>query len=351
MTLATGLPESLVEFLRQSVNAPQDRVEAQDFVRRSDVRELYRDTLGTPRADEMLAQCAVLFPELNLNRASLLALFCGSWVEGGASPRIAFAAVLDALGRALAVLRPYCADEEAEDDEDAQAAARQARARLDSLTPSQSLLIDSAHAAVDLLVLPLMTMLMRSRDNHRDFLANGELLLAIDAMVKSNTTLPFENLHFLDHAAALTYEDELVVILPATRTGLVVSAQGINCNFHAFSLLQPLLAAHGKRLGLQVSAPVSATEVPREDRAQYLWLQAFAYEKGELVNNLAWAWGEAPLRSNSRKHGHCVLIALDTEEGVSRSWSGFADRLHDAHQPSVELVRFLSEDEVVAYLA
>lgn len=350
MTCETTLPESLVEFLRQPVSAPEDRVEAQDFVRRSDVRELYRDTLGTPLADTMLAQCAALFPELNPNRASLLALFCGSWVEGGASPRIAFAAVLGALARALAMLRPYCADEEVEDDEEAQAAARQARARLDSLTPSQSLLIDSAHPAVDLLVLPLMTMLMRSRENHRDFLAHGELLRDIDAMVKSNTTLPFENLHFLDHAAALTYEDELVVVLPATRSGLVVSAQGINCNFHAFSLLQPLLAAHGEQLGLRVAAPLPVADVPREDSAQYLWLQAFAFEKGELVNNLAWAWGEAPLRSNSRKHGRCVLIALDTEEGVSRSWSGFADRLHDAHQPSVELVRFLSAEEVAAYL-
>ncbi|MBV7586674.1 hypothetical protein KW851_27860 [Pseudomonas sp. PDM33] len=350
MTLATGLPESLVEFLRQPVNTPEDRVEAQDFVRRPDVRELYRDTLGTPRADKMLAECATLFPELDLNRASLLALFCGSWVEGGASPRIAFTAVLEVLGRALAVLRPYCADEALEDDEEAQAAARQARERLDSLTPAQSLLVDSVHPAVDLLVLPLMTMLMRSRENHRDFLAHGELLHSIDAMVKSNTTLPFENLHFLDHAAALTYEDELVVVLPATRSGLVVSAQGINCNFHAFSLLQPLLAAHGERLGLQVAAPVLAAEVPREDSAQYLWLQAFAFEKGEMVNSLAWAWGEAPLRSNSRKHGRCVLIALDTAEGVSRSWSGFADRLHDAHQPSVELVRFLSAEEVAAYL-
>jgi hypothetical protein len=298
----------------------------------------------------MLALCAELFAELNPNRASLLALFCGSWVEGGASPRIAFAAVLEALGRALVLLRPYCADEDVEYDEEAEVAARLARGQLDSLTPAQSLQIDSAHAAVDLLVLPLMTMLMRSRENHRDFLAHGELLRDIDAMVKSNTTLPFDNLHFLDHAAALTYEDELVVVLPRTRTGLVVSAQGINCNFHAFSLLQPLLAAHGERLGLKVTAPVAADEVPREDSAQYLWLQAFAFEKGELVNSLAWAWGEAPLRSNSRKHGHCVLIALETEEGVSRSWSGFADRLHDAHQPSVELVRFLSAEEVAAYL-
>lgn len=350
MTLATGLPASLVEFLRQPVDAPEDQVGAQDFVQRSDVRELYHDTLGTPLADTMLTQCAALFPELNPNRASLLALFCGSWVEGGASPRIAFAAVLDALGRALAVLRPYCADEEVEDDEKAQVAARQARARLDSLTPAQSFRVDSAHAAVDLLVLPLMTMLMRSRENHRDFLAGSELLRDIDAMVKSNTTLPFENLHFLDHAAALSYEDELVVVLPRTRTGLVVSAQGINCNFHAFSLLQPLLAVHGERLGLQVAAPVASADVPRDDSAQYLWLQAFAFEKGELVNSLAWAWGEAPLRTNRRKHGHCVLIALDTEEGVSRSWSGFADRLHDAHQPSVELVRFLSAEEVTGYL-
>ncbi|AOL06935.1 MULTISPECIES: hypothetical protein [Burkholderia] len=112
---------------------------------------------------------------------------------------------------------------------------------------------------------------------------------------------------------------------------------------------QRLIGEHAQTL--RVGKPVAPRNGDEEhDTSAFHWLQAHAYANGVLVNNLALAWGEAPLRSH-RKHGKCVLVALETEEGIHRSWNGFNGVCHPAQNPSVTLVRFLTPDEVAAYLA
>jgi hypothetical protein len=347
VTLLT--PECLA-VLHRPVLDETDLFTPDDFFGLPEIQALHER--AQEHADVVLHACAAELPTLHPNRAALLALLGGAIVEGGGDPRILFPAARTVLGTWLHELAPYCArstedDDEASDDERRDWLA--ARRRLDALDERRGREVDTMRDAVDTLVLSLMTMLMRDRDNHRRFVGDTPLQ-ALLGRTADNDSLPFDQLHYLCAASAVSYEPELVVVLPASGTGFVASALGINNTFHAFTLLQQLIGEHARALR------VGKTIAPRDgdalqDHSDFHWLQAHAYANGERVNNLALAWGEAPLRTNLNRHGQCVLIALETEHGIQRSWSGFNGICHPAQDPRVTLVRFLEPVEVAAYLA
>ncbi|WP_175970486.1 hypothetical protein [Burkholderia sp. BCC0322] len=348
----TPLTPECLAVLHRPVLDEADLFTIDDFFELAPIDALLEQAQDPACADAILRACAAELPALHPNRAALLALLGGAIVERGADSRILFPAAQARLDAWLPELAPFCAraveegDEEATDDErrDWQAA----RQRLDAQSARQRWEVDAWRDAVDTLVLPLMAMLMRNRDNHRDLVADTALQSLLDRMA-DNDSLPFDQLHFLCTASALSYEPECVVVLPASGTGFVASVHAVNNTFHAFTLLQRLIAEHAQML--RVGKPIAPRNGDEEqDTSAFHWLQAHAYANGVLVNHLALAWGEAPLRSH-RKHGQCVLIALETEEGIHRSWNGFNGVCHPAQNPSVTLVRFLTPDEVAAYLA
>jgi hypothetical protein len=356
----TAFPPDFLATLRQPVLRDADLDTQPSFFTREDVRDFYLSVVNDPAKDDVLRIAATLLPDLHPHRAALLALFCGALVENGADPHLLFDAAQRLMGQLLASLEPFCATEPQEEDEDEQdeedpdlTAWEAANAALDALKPQERFEVGARQASVDLLVLPLMAMVMRDVRNHRALLADGELVTRIDAMSTSDT-LPFEQLHFLRGAAQLAYEDELVVLLPTSRAGMVVKAHGLNNNFHAFSLLQDLMREHAKALGIRqpvAEAREDEDDEPRpSDCAEYLWLQATAFAKGELVDRMAWSWGEGTLRENARRQGRLVLVALETEDKPGRSWTGFNHVLHSEQKAHVSLVRFLTPEEVAAYL-
>ncbi|WP_431227122.1 hypothetical protein [Burkholderia contaminans] len=349
MTLLT--PEFLA-VLRRPILDEADLFTMDDFFALPEVDELREQAQDPARADAILHACAAELPTLHPNRAALLALLGGAIVERGADPRILFPAAQARLAAWLPELAPFCATEVEEGDDEATDDERRdwqvARQRLDALSAQQSREVDALRDAVDTLVLPLMAMLMRDCDNHRDLVADTALQSLLDRMA-DNGSLPFDQLYFLCLASAMSNEPECVVVLPASGTGFVASVHAVNNTFHAFTLLQRLIGEHAQTL--RVGKPIAPRRGDEDqDTSEFHWLQAHAYSNGVLVNNLALAWGEAPLRSH-RKHGKCVLIALETEEGIQRSWNGFNAVFHPAQDPSVTLVRFLTPDEVAAYLA
>jgi len=356
-----ALPQDFLDVLRLPVLHEDDLDAQASFYDHDAVSDLYRATVKEGTGDEVLQAAAALLPELHPLRAALFAILCGGLVENGADPRLLFSAALRRLAQLLASLAPYCAAEPMEDDEEEAPeeepadvlAWRAAEAALEALPPAERLQVEASRQAVDLLVLPLMAMLMRDVRNHRELLADEALRARIEAL-SVNDTLPFEELHFLHRAAQMAYEDELVVLLPASNAGMIVRAHGINNNFHAFSLLQDLFSVHAETLGIRqpLADRLGADDEPRDsDSAQYLWLQAKAYAGGELVDRMAWAWGEGTLRENARRQGRLVLVALETEDKPARGWNGFNQAFHSEQKPQVSLVRFLTVDEVAAYLA
>lgn len=345
---------TLAAALRSPVTSAGDVETLDAFFNRPEVRAFYADVQAPEHTEAGLRFCAELLPSLSPGRASALALMCGSLVEDGADPALLFPTLQALLRPWLRALRPYCALEVDEDDDEVEQADLQAWkdavARLEAIPTDRRWEIDAQVGAIDTLVLPMMAMLMRDRRNHQAFVADAELMDLLHAMTTLNDNLPFEQLHYLWLASRISYEDELVVLLPASGAGFVARAHGINNNFHAFTLLQNLMREHIGPLGIRREIAVREPDAER-DSADFQWLQADAYANGALVNDMRFAWGEAALRDNLARHGKRVLIALETQEGMQRNWSGFNGAIHDAQQPSMTFLRYLTPDEVAAYLA
>lgn len=326
----------------------------EQFFNRPEVRAFYVHAQDASYTAASLQACADLLPRLHPNRASALALMCGSLVEDDADPTILFPTLQSLLRQWLQTLRPYCAQEVEADDDEVEESDRQAwadaQATIAAVPEDERWQVDALHESVDVLVLPMMTMLMRDQGNHHAFVSDEALMGLLYPMATSNDSLPFEQLHYLWMAAQVSYVDELVVVMPASRSGFVARAHAVNNTFHAFTLLQIIIGEHAEALGVKRDIAPRQPDMER-DTADFQWLQIDAYAGGELVQPMRWAWGEAALRHNTAKHGKRVLVALETEEGTQRNWSGFNGIIHDAQQPSMTFKRFLTAEEVAAYLA
>ncbi|MEN4917737.1 hypothetical protein ABE485_03645 [Achromobacter spanius] len=344
----------LTRALTPPILAASDLDTLEQFFQRPEVGAFLAQTRDPAHTAANLQACAGLLPGIHPSRAAALALMGGSLVEDGADPAILFPVLHTLLAQWLRTLRPFCAQEVEDDDDEVEEADRQAwldaQARMADVPKDERWQVETLHQAVDLLVLPMMTMLMRHRGNHQAFIADGELMAMLHPMATLNDSLPFEQLHYLWLASQLSYEDELVVVLPASGTGFIAEAHAINNTFHAFTLLQIIIGEHARALG--VKREIAAREPDMDgDTADFQWLQAGAYADGELKNMLQWAWGEAALRDHASRHGKRVLIALETDEGTKRNWSGFNGIIHEAQQPSMTFKRYLTPEEVASYLA
>lgn len=362
-------PADLLALLRQPLSCADAQETIATFFARPALAALYQRARDPLHTAAILQGCASLLPELPPQRAAMLALMCGTLVEDGADPRVLFPFALDLLHRWLEQLQPYCAEAVEEDDEEAPAPAalqawEAAQAQMAAVPHDRRWEVELLHQAADLLVLPLMTMVLRERRNHADFLAHSALQALLVTLHRSDS-LPFEQLYYLVLAADISYEDALAVVLPASGTGFIARVHAANNGFHAFSMLQQLIRHHSQALHVRpeiweatdaASSGTSDADVDDEsdsadsDTAAFQWLQATAYAGGQLVNPMAWAWGEAPLRSFASRQGLRVLIALDGEGGCSRRWSGFTSACHAAQDPHVEFQRYLTPQEVAALL-
>lgn len=344
----------LIAALSPSVLTFDDLESLEQFFNRPEVRAFYVHAQDASYTAASLQACADLLPRLHPNRASALALMCGSLVEDDADPTILFPTQQSLLRQWLQTLRPYCAQEVEADDDEVEESDRQAwadaQAMIAAVPEDERWQVDALHESVDVLVLPMMTMLMRDQGNHHAFVSDEALMELLYPMATSNDSLPFEQLHYLWMAAQVSYVDELVVVMPASRSGFVARAHAVNNTFHAFTLLQIIIGEHAEALGVKRDIAPRQPDMER-DTADFQWLQIDAYAGGELVQPMRWAWGEAALRHNTAKHGKRVLVALETEEGTQRNWSGFNGIIHDAQQPSMTFKRFLTAEEVAAYLA
>ena len=344
----------LARVLTLPIHAAENVDTLEQFFQRPEVGWFLTHAQHPAHTADAMRACADLLPQLNPSRASALALMCGSLVEAGADPAILFPTLHALLRDWLQRLRPFCAQEVEEDDDEVDEADRQAwtdaQAKLAQVPQDAFWEVEALQAAVDVLVLPMMTMLLRHRGNHQAFIADDALMALLYAMTTLNDSLPFDQLHFLWLASRVSYEDELVVVLPASGTGFIAEAHAINNTFHAFTLLQILIGEHAQALGVQRDIAPRTPDMDG-DTAAFQWLQAGAYAGGELKNMLKWAWGEAALREHPSRHGRRVLIALETDEGTKRNWSGFNGVIHEAQQPSMTFTRYLTPEEVASYLA
>lgn len=335
------------------ISSSADIINKQTFFSHQQVIQFYKKYAESEQLqNEAIRALSARLNQVPLPQAALLALLCGCFVEDLGDPTIAFPDSCHLMLSILKELSPYCAQEaeEAEEAEDNKQIAEQwqhVQARLEQLTEPQRQSLESLQQACETLVLPMMAMLMRNTENYRLFTQYTELLALIEHCNMSES-LELGPLYYLDQAAKLTY-DEIVIVLPESQSGILVQAHAVNNVFHAISLIQPLLASHGATLNIGKINPQVLNNEPSES-ARFHWLSAIAYQHGELINEMALAWGECSVYQLPRRHGKLVMIALEKETFMSRSWNGFCDVIHDAQNPEIEFKRYLTPDEVRQYL-
>lgn len=335
---------------RQLTQLPDTLRDEESFFSHAPVIAFYRRYINdTAVHDAILRTLSAGIERLPPTQGALLALFCGCFVEHGASPLPAFAPASRLMKTLLQRLTPYCAQEPEEGAAPEEIAQWQlAEQRFAALDAAQQNALSEQCRAAETLVLPLMAMLMRDLSNFRIFSQDLPLLQLI-ASCADNHILALTQLDYLQRAAGLTY-DELVVILPASRSGLLLDAHAINNVFHAISLLQPLLALHADALAIGRINPQVLSHTAA-DRTCYQWLSALAYRQGMLQDEMALAWGEYALHELPRRAGKLVLVALEQKNFMKRSWSGFCHPIHDAQLPDMRVKGYLTADEVELYLS
>jgi len=328
------------------------------FMARPEVRAFCAQAQEPGQSEVSLRFCATLLPTSHPCHAAWLALFCGALVEQGADPTVLFPTLQGLLHAWLERLRRHSAVG-VEDDGDGKCtrtfvhSVRSAAVAEPAAEPQDHFCdVDSLVEALDIMVPPMMAMLMREPRNHQCFIEDASLMKLLDDVASSSSTLHVGNLHFLQLAAHSSYEDELVVVLPASRTGFAAQAHGIHNTFQAISLLQNLMRDHAQNLGIQRCIAFRDPDA-KGDSSDFMWLQADAFADGMLLDSMRIASGEARLRDNMAKCGKRVLIALETDNdmNIKRHWSGFNFVIHGAQQPSMAFTRYLTPNEVALYLA
>lgn len=189
-------PADLLALLRQPLSCADAQETIATFFARPALATLYQRARDPLHTASILQGCATLLPELPPQRAAMLALMCGTLVEDDADPRVLFPVALDLLYRWLQQLQPYCAEAVEEDDTEppdpaALQAWEDAQAQMAAVPRDQRWEVELLHQAADLLVLPLMTMVLRERRNHADFLAHNALQALLTTLHRSDS-LPFE---------------------------------------------------------------------------------------------------------------------------------------------------------------
>jgi len=350
----------------------------------TEIRNFYELVLEEGNIDETLEKCKHLLTEISPCIASDLALLCGAWVEDGGDPKICLDSCFALLKILSEKVLPYVANKPEGIEKEETATPK--KGLLDSLSTAfkqlyekvlptsqnpveageineeetrhwnetQSLLqnlskkerkeLEDNVAAINLLVLPLMTMLMRAKECRKKYVSGDYIEYDIIERLYYSETLEMEELYYLEQAFHISDIDSVFVIFPPQNIGIEVAIEGINNNFHFFTLLQDVIKEKAKDLGLQIE-----TKQRGREEAHYHYLQANAYTKGNCTANMLMAWGEAAVYQNTTKNGQAILIA-DKMQMKSRSWSGFVDIIHDAQKSSVTFKRILYQEEIEACL-
>ncbi|XZF15785.1 hypothetical protein ACTHGU_06590 [Chitinophagaceae bacterium MMS25-I14] len=317
-----------------------------------EILDYYSYVVNTQQTDEAIGEAASELHKIDIYAAACLALVCGAWVEGGGNPEVGFDSLLLLFQRILQEIYPYAAQLPDGDDAEGLEAAKERWDKVEAMTAAQSdpekEQVASYIAALDLLVLPMMAMLMRSETNRTKFREDALDLGGYFYYIYYADNLEFENLHFLHHVYGLSDIDSLFIVFPKQKTGMEVSVHAVNNNFHLFTLLQALIAEDGPELGL----PQGASEAAERDfyTGAFHWLSAHAYEDGKLASPMALAWGEAPVYHNPQKNGQYIIYA--DEKTMGRSWdASFCTVWHDQQNAHVHFKRMLTLAEVEKSLA
>lgn len=285
-------------------------------------RALFDKARSLPR-DARGALVEGLLPALEVDdafQASAIALSCGTLVEYGASPTIAALPILHRFLRALT---------STEGQVDGRAFGYFAIASMAHLARDVSIRIEA-----------------RRIEKLREALASAE-------EVEPNITFVLRTLDLVDDMT-------LLVLAPQTSRGFRVRIEGVQTNFHLFTLLQGALIGAGLLAGEPTSEEVLAVAqgtVPHletlhdHQRFHFHNWSAIAADGTPHKDLGATLWGESTPHLIPRHEGVPIVVLGPPVLGA-RTWdSGFFANYHDALRASARVTADLSEEEVRAVIA
>jgi hypothetical protein len=285
-------------------------------------RALFERARSLPR-DARGELVSGLLPSLEVEdafQASAIALACGTLVEYGASPKLVALPILHRFMRALT----------------------STEGQVDGRAFSYFALASMAHLARDV----SMRIEARRIDKLREALASAE-------EVEPNITFVLRTLDLVDDMT-------LLVLAPQTSRGFRVRIEGVQTNFHLFTLLQGALIGEGLLAGEPTSPEVLAVAQGKVAELERLHdHQRFHFHNwsaitadGTLHNDLgSTLWGESTPHLIPRHEGTPVVVLGPPLLGA-RTWdSGFFANYHDALRSSATVTATLGEAEVREVLA
>ena len=175
-----------------------------------------------------------------------------------------------------------------------------------------------------------------------------------------------EKFDFLVRVMTMCEEKKIIVINPATKSGVEIIAKEIENNFNLFSLLQlclyqsGFLDAIGAKYAYNEEIDKLAHNLFEGEKPEvssdnavlqyytYLALQAdgsFKTKEGGQVYEMGMIWGEGNIAEIPEFCGDTVIL-VDKNILYNRSWAdGFLTPVHYSIRPSLEIVRNLEVSE------
>jgi hypothetical protein len=313
-------------------------------------RDRYSDVGPLPKAGDHDAAMAIVLQALpaiqepfHLGR---IVLFAGYLVEYGADPREAALLVAERLAPFMAQAALAA---EAPDEQDSMKLARAVAERHP----------DSASAILAAEPMFAGTMMLLCRERAALRVARQRPSLVADARLVGNKLMVA---HFLAELLESSDHQQIVVIHPTRRKGVLVDADGVRNGFHLFTLLQgALIGSDGRgpfgglpvpEQEVEIARGIAPLEGEREFRARYDYFNWSAWGKdGWLPDGPArWIWGELGLVSIPKVDEHTIVLV--DEPKYVRAWDArLACAVHPNQFPDVVVIRELSAEEVARWLA
>ena len=185
------------------------------------------------------------------------------------------------------------------------------------------------------------------RAAHRDLLALSTAL---------ENTLP--TAYCLTQLLSIPDQEPILVINPATRTGILGSISGIDLNFHLHTLLLEHFPGEdgqpGRRLSPEVRELLATNEPGREEFVTGIWnlynwtaLDAdLRLPEGANQNSNNWIWNEAGPADIAPFEGRRAILLGPAP--YARTWS--VHRSFSAIEPRLEIEKVLTPQEVEDFL-
>lgn len=339
--------EQFLAFLQH----PADLVELQAGQKIFGAKEIQSFLYTIRDRDSALSEFAQLLAQLDDFHASVVALICGSQVEGGGQASIPVEAILELMWRQLQLAETYSQRDTSLDEE-----------ATFQLMPEAT----RAHYGLPFTLLATMTTLCRDKEARKRWQQRQDVQALVEALEETYGTL-----FYVKEVLSLLDDQELLVLDAANKRGFLVRMEGVRDRmYHCYALLQhailersapgylgatptdPRAVRYAQNQGLTPEDHQTATELSDEQRFSFCYPTALDLDGngGYTLNTVGFFPGSASFFEIPVLQGTRILLIGERLMRFGWQPANMYSILHDALISRVEIVRELETTEVENWL-